>query len=296
MPTVTELITSRTINYNTGVPVGVREFHVTDCAGEQEILSLFNGVDLPKKLDQWSTPSSPVSSYGLFSPEVNLVVFDFEIRRDPNQYAAWYVRIIYRELGEDAITRDLAPGDVGYITMRSSFEATFTDTWRQWATDDELDAIKEAVLYQSRPGVPFYRPGTQSSDIGGTKIDVSGYPTSVPHYKQKILLELVSDFRIFANSIRQYIGTRNDVRFLDVDPGFCVFVGAEAAIMSPGKWQHTYNFEVDYYMHLVQQPARTPHGDVILDGSNGQAQIVSWVQPFTRLTSFQSINPYFANL
>jgi len=291
---IIELTTSRRITYGSGAPVGVREYHLSGYATEADVLALFDGVNLPAKLQPW--PSS-----GFFSPAVDLRVFDFELERDPAVKECWRVRITYREQGLDAITPTLAPNDAGYVTMRASFEAQFEDAWRNWDSVEELEAAAADVLDSSRN--PLYPPGTLRSDIKGRRIDVAGYPTSIQNYRQRVTLDLTSQYRPNPTVLRGYLGTRNKTAFLGMEEGSAVFTGAEGSIVSPGKWQITFTFEVDYYYHLKQVPARHPNGDVKLDVSTaevgedgGQAKIVSWVQPYPRLTEFRNINSYFAGL
>lgn len=289
-----ELTTSRRIAYNSGQPVGVREYHVYPYATELDVLNLINAGVLPSKLEPW--PST-----GFFLPSVNLVVFDYEIVRDQNVPNAWIVRITYREQGVDPITPNLAPNDEGYISMRTSMEATFEDAWRQWNSGEDAEAQAGGPKLDAF-GRPKFAVGTPSSDIGGIRIDVAGNPTSVLKHSQRIQLELVSSTRPRPDVYRTFLGTRNETKFLNCPIGTCVFQGAEGAISTPGKWQITYNFAVDYFYHLIQTPKRHPNGSVVLDvagagdGATGQAKVVSWVQPFPIVTEFRNITPYFLQI
>lgn len=292
---IIELATSRRITYGSGQPVGIREYHAEPYADESLILAQI-GVGLPAKLSLW--PSA-----GFFTPGVDLRVFDYEIARDPQVPDAWTVRIIYREMGLDPITPTLAPNDVGYISMRTSVEGEFVDAWRQWNDDESLEAQAGGSRLDAFAR-PLYSVGTQDGDIGGVRIDVAGNPQSVIAHKQKIQLELTSNTRPDPNRYRQYLGVRNKTPFLGCPVGTCVFIGAEGAITSPGKWQITFNFDVDFFYHLKQTPKRNPNGSVLLDvGSGesgaqgtGQAKIVSWVQPFPIVKDLRGINQYFVSL
>jgi hypothetical protein len=290
---ITELPTSRRITYGSGQPIGVREYHVYPYPTEADVLNLFASGLLPGKLEKW--PSA-----GYFTPDVDLRVFDYEILRDPEVQEAWIVRITYREQGPDALTPNLTPNEAGYISMRTSMEAQFEDAWRQWNSVDELSNINISKLDD------FFRPlfpiGSLDGDIGGTRIDVAGNPTSVMKHVQRIQLELVSPFRPSANVYRSYLGTRNLSTFLDCPRGTVVFAGVEGAISSPGKWSLTFNFDVDFWYHLKQVPKRHPNGSVILDvgtegtDGTGHAKIVSWVQPFPIGTEFRNMTSFFASL
>ena len=290
---ITELPNSRRITYGSGQPIGVREYHVYPYATEADVLALFAAGLLPGKLERW--PST-----GYFTPDIDLRVFDYEILRDPSVQEAWIVRITYRELGPDPLTPNLTPNEAGYISMRTSMEATFEDAWRQWDTQAALNAVADANLDSFFR--PLYAVGTQDSDIEGTRIDVAGNPTSVMRHVQRIQLELVSPFRPSPNIYRAYLGTRNLSTFLDCPRGTIVFTGVEGAISSPGKWALTFNFDVDYFYHLKQVPKRHPNGSVVLDVGDaettgtGHAKIVSWVQPFSIGTEFRDMTSYFASL
>ena len=290
---INELTTSRRITYNSGRPVGVREYHVHPYASESDVLTLFATNQLPNKLSTW--PSG-----GFFTPAVDLRAFDYEIVRDPNVQQAWIVRVTYAELGPDPITPTLAPNDAGYINMRLSVEAEFEDAWRQWDSADRLEqeAGRNVLDDFQRPIYPI---GTTESDIGGTKIDVAGSPTSVVRHKQRIQLEVVSSTRPDPAVYRRFLGTRNLTPFLNCARGTAVFVGAEGSMSSPGKWAITFNFDVDFFFHLKQVAKRLPNGSVVLDAAEGadgaaHAKIVSWVQPFPIGTEFRDITRYFSAL
>ena len=289
---IIELPTSRRITYNTGQPIGVREYHVYPYATEADVLALFAAGQLPAKLARWS-------SSGFFTPDVDLRAFDYEILRDPNVPEAWIVRITYRELGPDPLTPDLVPNDEGYISMRTSMESQFEDVWRQWNDIDDLNSNNSILDNFYRP---IYGVGKIEGDIKGKKVDVAGNPTSMIKHTQRIQLELVSAYRPSAHVYRSYLGTRNLTRFLDCPRGSMVFTGVEGAISSPGKWTLTFNFDVDFWYHLKQVPKRHPNGTVILDipesteADTAHAKIVSWVQPFPIGSEFRDMTRYFRSL
>ena len=291
---ITELTNSRTISYNSGSPVGVREYYAYPYATEKLVLDEIAASNIPNKLDPW--PSS-----GFFTPAVGLYVHDFAIRHDPNVPEGWFVTITYREWVDATITPTLLPNDAGYITMRLSMEAQFEDAWRQWPSSDDLEqqaGTNKLDDFQR----PLFAVGTLNSDIGGTKIDVAGAGVSVMTFKQRMQLEVSSNIRPQPNTYRQFLGTRNLTPFIGCARGTAVFVGAEAVMPTPGKWQITFGFDVDYYFHLKQIPKRHPNGSVVLEpvaeGSEGvgNARIVSWVQPFPIGTEFRNIIPYFTGL
>lgn len=292
---ITELTTSRTISYNSGSPVGIREYYAYPYATEGLVLAEFAGGALPNKLDPW--PSG-----GFFTPQVGLYVHDFTLRHDPNVQQGWFVTVTYREWVDATITPNLLPNDAGYITMRLSMEAQFEDAWRQWPSADALEQEAGSNKLDDFQR-PLFAIGTQDSDIGGTKIDVAGNGVSVMTHKQRMQVEVMSNLRPQPSTFRQFLGTRNLSSFLGCPRGTAVFVGAEATMTTPGKWQLTFNFDIDYYYHLKQAAKRYPNGSAVLDleqGSDGNqvghAKIVSWVQPFPIGTEFRNIITYFSGI
>lgn len=290
---ITELATSRTISYNSGSPVGIREYYAYPYASEKLVLDEFAAGNLPNKLTPW--PSD-----GFFTPQVGLYVHDFTVRHDPNVQQGWLVTVTYREWVDGALTPTLLPNDAGYISMRMSIEAQFEDAWRQWPSADALEqeAGRNKLDDFQRP---LFAVGTLDSDIGGTRIDVAGSPVSVMTYRQRMQLEVSSNIPPYPATYRQFLGTRNVSSFVGCTRGTAVFVGADATMVTPGKWQITFNFDIDYYYHLKQVAKRLPNGSVILDAAEGaegagHARVVSWVQPFPIGTEFRNIITYFSGL
>lgn len=292
---ITELANSRTITYNNGNPIGIREYYAHPYATEKGVIDEYLSGNLPQKMTPW--PST-----GYFTPPVSLYVQDFSIRRDPNVPEAWYVTITYRERGDAALTPALTPNDVGYMTMRLSVEARFQDVWRQWWSDEETNAQAGRGKLDEFAR-PIYSVGTQDSDIGGRKVDVAGQPTSVMRHMQRMQLELVTGAFPSAAAYRAYLGVRNLTVFLGAPAGTLVFTGADAAMVSPGKWQVTFAFDVDYFFHLQQVAKRNLNGSILLDGETGgsvqgtgHAKVVSWVQPFPIVKEMRGLNSYFVSL
>lgn len=295
MPII-ELANSRTISYQEGNPVGVREFHVSPYASEFQVQALFGNL-LPGKYSAWPSNVAWMNSL----PAVQLRARDYEITRDPNVADAWHVRIVYKDATGTTLTPKLQPADDGYVTVRLSSEARFVDAWRQWSTVDEFESVvREKTDYLFRPR---FTPGTPQSDIGGRKIDVAGYPTSVLRPVQRMVIDIttvdfprLSDWRLF-------LGTRNLDGFSGVDRYTAVFTGGEAQQMQPGRWIVTLNFDIDQQYHLQQVVARNASGFAQTDAGSdntalatGQAAIVSWVQPFPITKYMKQLHPALQNL
>lgn len=291
---IVERTSSRRITYNNGSPVGVREFHVHPYPTEAAVVALLNGVNLPAKLSGW-----PITIG--FSPAVSLVVYDYEIIRDPNTPEAWTVNVIYRERGDDVLTPNFSPNDAGYVNMRLSVETQFEDAWRQWFTREEQEEDNGPLLDQYYR--PLYSPLQDESDIGGRKIDVAGHPSSILRHTQRLQLELTTNRLPRPDTYRRFLGTRNITPFVYSPIGTALFIGADASQVSPGKWQIVFQFNVDWYFHLKQIPRRMLNGHVELDTgfagqaqTTGQARIVSYIQPFPVVQEFRQLDSGFAGL
>lgn len=289
-----EQVNSRTVNYESGNPVGVREFYCYPYATEQDVIALFNGVNMPYKLDPW--PTGPVGQ-----PPVTLVFRDWDITRDPDVQQGWRVRLMYRDGTGEILTPTLQPNDNNYISVRLSSEGRFVDAWRQWSTDAEFNSV--ILAKTTFDLLPLHRVGTPSSDIGGTKIDIAGYPTSIMRPVQRMVVDITTTIFPQLRYLRRYLGTRNDRIFIGAAAYTAVFTGAEASQMQPGRWSLSLNFDVDDQYHLQQVVARNASGYAQTDDggdtsalSSGQAKIVSWVQPFPRTSTFSDIHPALTNL
>lgn len=295
MPII-ELTSSRTISYQEGNPVGVREFHVSPYTSEAQVQALF-GNALPGKYSPWPSNSAWMGTL----PAVLLRARDYEITRDPNVTNAWNVRIIYKDATGTTLTPQLQPADDGYVTVRLSSEARFVDAWRQWSTGDEFEStVREKCDSQFRPR---FTPGTPQSDIKGRKIDVAGYPTSVLRPVQRMVVDITTVRFPRLADWRYFLGTRNLDEFSGVDRHTAVFTGGEAQQMQPGRWIVTLNFDIDQQYHLQQVVARNASGFAQTDpGSDntalatGQAAIVSWVQPFPIGKYMKQLHPALQNI
>ena len=289
--TVIELASSRRVSYNSGSPVGTREFTVLGAATEADVYALFvtDGEPpnaLPNKFSAYPNLSDLV-------PPVRMVAMDFELVKDPDVLQKWLVTVTYREVTfggagpAPAPLTQLAPNDEGYLTVRGRTEGGFIEGWRIHDTAAEWDF---AYASKTSSGLPIYRVGDIAGDIGGRKIDVDGKPVSIETVREQITVDLTLSYIPNVNLIRTLASTRNSTAFLGIPIGSVLFKGASWANIAPGKWQVSYEFAADNFSHLVQSAAQV-EGRVIKD-ENGQAKTVSWVQPFPRLANHRSLNPY----
>lgn len=294
MPII-ELNNSRTISYQEGNPVGIREFHVFPYISESAVQALF-GNGLPAKFSEWPTLSVSMN----VPPTVRLVAKDYEITRDLNVTDAWHVRVIYKDGTGPLLKPNLQPADDGYLNLRLSSEARLVDAWRQYNTNASFVAALNAKTDDSYR--PLFAVGTPQSDICGVKIDVAGYPTSIMRPIQRVIVDITTTQFPSLKDLRIFLGTRNVYTFLGIEPHTAVFTGGEASQMQPGRWILSLNFDVDYQYHLQQVVGRNASGYAQTDAggestalTTGQAAIVSWVQPFPRVTNHKNIHPALAS-
>lgn len=288
---VTELATSRTINYQEGLPVGIREFYCFPYASDEDIVDLIKFGALPRKFESWP------SEYIDIQPAVIIKARDYEINRDPNVQEGWFVKVIYRDLtGLTVNSLPYQPNDDGYVAIRMSSEGRFVDMYRQWPGDASFEA---AVLAKTDIRlVPRFNPFDAQADIGGTKIDVAGNPTSVMMPMQRLVVDITTTRFPQMKHFRKFLGSRNAKEFLGCDQWTAVCQGIDATEINPGRWRVTLNFEIDRQYHLKQVPIRNASGYVELDQGGdtnalgrGQASRVIWVQPYPEFQFFEDIHP-----
>lgn len=295
-PIVIELASSRRVSYNSGSPVGTREFTVTGAATEADVYALFKldgepPSNLPNKFSAYPNLSALV-------PPVRLVALDFDLTKDPDVLQKWMVTVTYREVvlqgtggPSPAPLTQLAPNDEGYLTVRGRTEGGFIEGWRLHDTAEEWDA-KYAQLTQT--GLPIYGMDNANADIGGRKIDVNGRPVSIETVREQITVDVTLAYIPNVELIRTLASTRNRTSFLGIPPGSVVFKGATWSNIAPGKWSVSYEFAADNFSHLVQVAQETKAGPVL--DEKGQAKHVIWVQPFPKLAEHRDLNQYLSSI
>lgn len=300
MANVIELASSRRVSYNSGSPVGTREFTVTDAADESAVYALFKidgepPSNLPDKFSAYPSLSTLI-------PPVRLVALDFTLTKDPDVLQKWDVTVTYREVAlggsgpSPSPLTQLSPNDEGYLNVRGRTEALFTDVWRGFYTDEAWRAAFDQKANGALGvGVPIYQIGTDDSDIGGVPVDVSGRPVSVETLREQITIDLTLSYIPDIDAIRKYAGSRNKTALLGCPAGSVVFRGANWSNVAPGKWQVSYEFAADNFFHLIQAPAQDDYGKPIKNERN-QAKVVSWVQPFLRILEHRDLNAYLTSL
>ena len=152
------------------------------------------------------------------------------------------------------------------FTMRStSVKGKYEDFWRLGA-----EGLSPTFV------------GRSSNDIGGTRIDVSGYAVSIPIFQQ--MLDVRSPYYNEPNFdvIRVLTNKRNQSPFEGFPTGSLLFLGAQSTVDNNNVWQTTYKFAADELYHARQVARRDTDGKVgtndLNDTLGPQATNVYWVQ------------------
>ena len=297
---VRELTTTANVTFQEGSPIAVREFHCHPYQVEGDVWELIGAANgLPAKMSQYLSGGLQVGLYAGMRDIYRLFAYDYAIRPDPSVPQAWLVTVTYRRRGEEASissTRAIAPNDDGYLSIRLDTNVVHRDEWRQYKYFSEFEAALERTC--DADYVPKYSLNQAESDIGGTKIDTAGYPTTVLRPEGRLLIELTSSQRIDPVKSTPLLGSRNKTKFANYDRGTLVYGGHSTVELPTGMYQHTLTFAFDQMYHLKQIPQRQANGYVVLDlpsnpndqMATGQAKRVAFVQPYPMMSFFEQID------
>jgi len=159
------------------------------------------------------------------------------------------------------------------IEISSSTAAEFVDKWR-------TDAIYP--LDVSDP--------SDTLDVGGTKIDSGGEPTSALQ-KQQTYDTSFETPSVDVPTLFEAMGKRNDAVWQGFEKGTLVYLGVSVSQSGAGLVKRSDKFLYDFDYHLRQTVAPGAlDGDLnpTLD-SSGNATTIVWRQPFPETTSFDSL-------
>jgi hypothetical protein len=164
-----------------------------------------------------------------------------------------------------------------YVAMDMESNAQIVDVWRTGAT------------------MPGDISAPADTDIGGTSVDINGYPISAVYPQQTLSITNIRSNNNAAG-ILAALGKRNSDAYLGAAAGSLLFTGASAKRIGDAKYEVTYKLTYDAAFHLRQQPARDADGKcrVTAPDANGvsKAQRVMWRQPFKATYAFSSIGIY----
>jgi hypothetical protein len=285
MSDVYELNTSRKYLNNEGKPRAERQFVVVGADTEGDVVALFGGT-LPGEYAHY--PNDGALPY-------DMLAFDYSITKEPNAVATWQVTMRYRaEIGANPAFNNptstlLEPNEVGYRTARLSMSAEFKDQFRKFGS---------VKLMQDKATSTY-----ESTDIGGTSVDVAGHALSVLSYRQNISILITDSVLPASQEIAVQIGTRNASSFLNYPAGSVVFAGCNCeTIPEVGRNSIEYSFVYDQNSHYIQYPVRNENGVVIYAEAavggvaKGSCLTVYNKQPFPYTSNFSNLSQYFSGL
>lgn len=270
---VVESIDTRSLSNGGGTLSGSRTFHVYSDDASAPILE-------PSSI---AFGDGTLPAYGdLFPGETDLYATTFQIEPVPDSGYVWRVRWDYSSGGGGEVPEpgQVLPSVPGYVTFSLEYGGQWRDAWR------------------ADPGLLIWSPSYSNQDIGGTKIDAGGEPTSIwsPQHTM-VVEETVTAYSLPSRSIiiRNAVGTRNWGIFYGASSGTLLYEGASARRISLLSFSLTHRFRYDEWLHASQQPRmnqqRQPDCD--LYGGQLQANNVRWVQPYGRTSNFNSLSENF---
>jgi hypothetical protein len=271
---VVEALDTRSLSSSSGGLTGSRTFHVYS---DNPAVPITEPASI--KLGDGTLPR-----YGdLFPGEVDLYATTFQIESVPDSGYVWRVRWNYSNGGGGEVPEEpivVQPVVPGYVTFSMEYGGQWRDAWR------------------SGPGLTLWRSNYANQDIGGTKVDAGGEPTSVWTPQHTLVVEetvTAASMSSRSITIRDKVGKRNERAFYGASIGTLLYEGASARRVSLLAYSITHRFRYDEWLHAAQQPRmnsqRQP--DVDLIGGQLHASNVRWVQPYPREISFNTLSENF---
>lgn len=266
-----EALDTRSLSDSGGRLVGTRSFYVYDDT---------TPMVEPSSM-QFGTGGMP--DYGeSFPGEPEVFATSFSIEAVPNSNYVWRITWQYMAGGGGEIIApiDVQPMSPGYVTISLEYGGEFRDAWR------------------ADPGLTLWSPFYTGTDIGGTKIDAAGEPTSVFVPMQMLIVEETVTSGSMASrsiNIRLQTGTRNSSAFYGAQVGTLLYEGASARRVSLTAYSVTHRFRYDEWLHARQQPRMNQQRQPDVDIYAGiiQANSVRWVQPFPNHSNFNALSENF---
>lgn len=268
-----EALETRSLSSTGGRLTGSRSFYVYDDDSSTPILQ-------PASI-KFGTATLPAFGEA-FPGETEVFATTFSIEAVPNSSYVWRVTWQYQSGGGGEIIDpiEVQPVVPGYVTFSLEYGGEFRDAWR------------------ADPGLTLWSPSYTGTDIGGTKIDAAGEPTSVFVPMQMLIVEETVTSGSMASrsiNIRLQTGTRNSSAFYGAQNGTLLYEGASARRVSLTAYSVTHRFRYDEWLHARQQPRMNQQRQPDVDLYSGfiQANFVRWVQPFPNTSNFNALSENF---
>mgnify|MGYP003140471243 CR=1 FL=1 len=144
-------------------------------------------------------------------------------------------------------------------------------------------------FYRSQGNRPVNLNNPTATDIGGTKIDAGGKPTSLIVRQQTYSISYEHFGQLDVSTPFAITGKRNNRVFYNFAKGSLVYLGMSFSTKSASSYSITHKFLYDNIFHLRQIPDEFD-GDLnpTLD-SDGHVNKVIWIQPFPQTEDFRKI-------
>ncbi len=275
--TVRELIGSRPVDFQGGQRTSVRMFSVEQdsppLSSSVEVEALFGSNGLPQRGD--TLPGS------------TLQAFEYRIRPFDGQTDLFEVIWQYRDAGGGYVGVEKQPGEVGYVEISATIAGEYQDNWRYLSKAHFSGLVASGGTYPNGSDAGEF-------DIGGTSVDASGEPVSTLRRNVRLSVGVTTDVFPTVEQYFPFVGRRNNTTFWGAPAGSIVYVGTSINRSDVRRWNVQHEFVLDEFYHLLQQAARNPRGEVVLDAETGQAKNVWFKQPFPDFGNFYAIDPNFA--
>ena len=213
----------------------------------------------------------------------NLIASDYEIEQSEEEQYEWRITWIYR----DPEGGDEPPGTPEpLLNIGGQSRGEFIDQWRRNPQIPPNDSF-----YMAGDG-SWIGPAPQPNplhDIGGTSTDSQGQPVNGLNRQQILTIQqITSDTAIFAK-MAIVLNKRNSEVFLGAPPGAVVYLGGGYRRVEANLWDIGHEFVWDATYHARQLAIRSTSGDRSVITVDGNAEIVTWVQPFPETIDFETI-------
>lgn len=221
------------------------------------------------------------SFIGLFCTSLN-------VRRVANHPGLYEVTVNYAPTtnspgGPDSGGGPDSEGDVFQQSIQLNYRGKFEKLWR-------VDANISATPYTG---------GDTGEDIGGTPMDTFGeVERTTLIVKPQLQVTLQRNVDIGRNDnylsrMQNFVGSRNNARFLGADKGKLLFLGATSRRVRDELYEISLSFEFDPAKHQEQapQPGVGLFGKKITTSGDykDRAFPVYWIQPYPKLMNFNSL-------
>lgn len=210
---------------------------------------------------------------------------------DKHWLASYQFESITGSVGTTTTSDVKTETEVGFTSIETSIQAQAIDVWRTGAT---------------LPSSPYSTP-SDTTDIGGTKVDSAGEPVSQIQSMMTVHIRNVILGRPPYATYSLLVGKRNSGSFVFGSTGntfTCVtgallFEGATTSRIGPNQYEVNFQFSYDpVTFHLRQVPLRDTEGVVIEPTTTGTAVSVSnpmhaksvfYRQPFPGTDNFSGL-------